>query len=147
MSVVTIAPTKGRAPRQSERPFEICFLEDALHHVAHSAAAVLLRNLGNDGFGRQDHRRYRGGVLERRAGHLGRVDDASLEHVGVLVVQGVIAVPGLALTNLLDDYRALHARVRGNLPERLLERLADDGDAGLLVTHKTEPAVEHLLGL
>ncbi len=34
---------------------------------------------------------------------LAGVDDAGLEHVGVLVVQGVVAVPCLALAHLLDD--------------------------------------------
>ena len=37
---------------------------------------VLLRLVRHDGLGGEEQRRDRGGVLQRRAGHLGRVDDA-----------------------------------------------------------------------
>ena len=42
----------------------------------HAAACVLLRHFGHHGFGGDQERRYRGGVLDRYTNHLGRVDDA-----------------------------------------------------------------------
>ena len=57
------------------------------------AAAVLLGDVGDERLGGQDHRRDRGGVLEGGAGHLGGVHDALLEHVAVLVAEGVVAWP------------------------------------------------------
>ena len=57
--------------------------------VRHAAAGRgrrrLLRLLGHQGIGRQDDRGHRGRVLQRRPGHLGRVDDARLDQVAVLL--------------------------------------------------------------
>src|SRR6187455_1183131 len=40
----------------------------------------LLRHLGDERLRRQEETRDRRGVLQRRAAHLGRIDDAGLEH-------------------------------------------------------------------
>src|SRR5690349_16003079 len=121
-----------------------------LHHVGRHAARhpgvlLLLGNLGDHRLGRQHHRCDRRRVLQRRAGDLGRVDDARLEHVRELVVQGVVALARLALADLLDDDRAFLARVRRDLLDGLLERLADDRDTGRLVVLEAESAVQLLL--
>ena len=52
--------------------------------AAAGAGLLLLRDVGDQRLRRQDHRGDGGGVLERGAGDLGRVDDALLEEVAVL---------------------------------------------------------------
>ena len=66
-----------------------------------------------------------GRILQRDAHDLGRIDDALLDHVAVLVVLGVVA-EGLAarLEHLADDDRALDAGVLGDLADRRLQRAA-----------------------
>ena len=51
----------------------------------------LLRLVGDDGLGGEEQRGDRRGVLQRRAGHLGRVDDAGGDQVDVLAGRGVEA--------------------------------------------------------
>ena len=64
---------------------------------------------------------------------LGRVDDAGLDQVLVLLGGGVEAERALAVLDLLDHDRAVDARVVGDLAQRLLDRAADDVDAVLPV--------------
>ena len=95
---------------------------------------LLLRLLGDHRFGRDQEARDRRCVLQGRADHLGRIDDAELEQVAVLVLLRVVAkaVVGL-LQNLADHDRTVDGGVLDNLPSRLLDRLADDLDAGALI--------------
>src|SRR6185369_14244340 len=76
----------------------------------------------------QDHRGDGGGVLERGARDLGRIDDALLEQVTVLPAQGVVPLAGLEALDVLDDHLAGSPGVVGDLSGRRLERLADDVD-------------------
>ena len=73
-------------------------------------------------------------VLQCDAHDLGRIDDALLDHVAVLVVLRIVAerLPA-RFQHLADDDRAFHAGVVGDLADRSLQRLPDDSDAGLLV--------------
>src|SRR3954447_23724830 len=109
-------------------------------HVAAVAMAtsrhrvLLLRNVRDERLGRQDHRRDRGRVLERRTGDLGRVDDALVEHVPVLALEGIEALALRQALDLLDDDLAGLAGVVRDLASRSLERLADDLDADLGIT-------------
>src|SRR5690606_1471020 len=76
-------------------------------HAAHAAPAahaagaagrrglLLLRALGDEGLGGPDEPGDRGGVLQRGAGVLGRVDEARLGQVLVLEGGGVEAVRAL----------------------------------------------------
>ena len=66
---------------------------ESIHIVipAMSAAAaalllVVLGGIGDQGVGGQKQRADAGGVLQGVAGDLGRVDDAGLDQVGVLVL-------------------------------------------------------------
>src|SRR5688572_25823333 len=67
-----------------------------LVHPAHAAATRRGRSrlvfllLDDQRFGREEKAGDRRGVLERRAGHLGRVDDTGLDQVLVLVGQRVV---------------------------------------------------------
>src|SRR5262245_61734188 len=67
------------------------------------AGLLLLRDVGHERLRREDHRGDGGGVLERRAGHFGGVDDALAEHVAVLAAEGVVALAGLEPGDLAHD--------------------------------------------
>src|SRR5437762_3513089 len=95
---------------------------------------LVFLDLADDRVGREQERGDRRGVLQRRALDLGRDEDAHLEHVAVLVGQGVVAeVVLLRLLDLLRDDGAVDAGVLGDLLERALDGAADDLDADLLV--------------
>ena len=93
-----------------------------LIHVIHAAVAVaaaallvLLRGFGDQGVAGQQQRRDAGRVLQGGAGDLGRVDDAGLDQVFVLVGRGVVAVVAFAFGDLLADDAAVLAGVVGDL--------------------------------
>src|SRR5207248_5019535 len=100
-------------------------------HVAHAAATarhrrrLLLRLVGDDRLGGEEQRGDRRGVLQRRPGDLGGVDDAFLEHVDVFAGRGVETVPDLETADPLDHDTALEAGVERDLLDRRLERDLD----------------------
>jgi len=111
-------------------------------HAAHAAAgghaagarAALLGQFGDHGFGGDQESRDGGRVLDRRANHLGRVDDALGDQVAVfagLRVEAVVVL--LLLEDLADDDGTVFACVDRDLAGRRGQRLAYDLDAGLLV--------------
>src|SRR5258705_10096541 len=111
-------------------------------HAVHAAARghagpgalVLLRHFGHHGFGGDQECRNRSRVLDRRANHLGRVDDALGDQVDIFASLRVEAVGILILLeDLADDHRAVLARIDRDLARGPGKRLADDFDAGLLV--------------
>src|SRR5947199_9924329 len=74
---------------------------------------LLLRDLGDQRLGRQQQARHARRVLQRRAGHLGRVDDAGLAPVDVLLRADVQAVTLVRLPvglDVLPDEAALYSR-------------------------------------
>src|SRR3954453_6716145 len=113
-------------------------------HAAHAAVAaghgrsVLLRLVGDDGLGGEEERRDGSGVLQRRAGDLGRVDDAGLDQVHVLAGGGVEAPAGVGVADLLRDDATLEAGVDRDLLQRRLERDAHDVGTGRLVALELE---------
>src|SRR5687767_749371 len=112
------------------------------HPAAHRVGSLVPLYLGDERLGRQHEAGDGRGVLERRARDLRRVDDARGDEVFVLVGRGVVAEVGVTLgAHLLDDDRALFARVLHYLAERLFERAADDGHAYLLVKVAAHRAV------
>src|SRR4051794_21578923 len=122
-----------------------------LHHAAHvghpaatAAAAVLLGRLGDDRLSGQDVLGDRRGVLERRAGHHRRVDDAGADQVDDLAGGRIEALALLGATDVVDDDRALEAGVLRDLTERLLERAEHDARTGLLVVDRDRVDVDGL---
>ena len=72
---------------------------------------LLLGDLGDQRFGRQQQRRDRRGVLQRAANDLRRIDDAGLDQILVDLGRGVEALVGVLLfLDLRDDDRAFLAR-------------------------------------
>src|SRR4051812_23485884 len=84
------------------------------------------RSVGDDRLGREEQRGDRRGVLQRGTRHLGRVDDAFLEHVDVLTRRGVETLADRQRANLLHDDPTLEAGVERDLLDRGLERDLDD---------------------
>src|SRR3954451_7467788 len=105
----------------------------AARHAGHAAAAILLRDLGDDRLGGQDVLADRGSVLQRRARDHRGVDDAGLDQVGDLAGGRVQALVGLGLADVVDDDRALETGVERDLTKRLLERTEHDLRARRLV--------------
>src|SRR5712691_8775974 len=121
-------------------------------HAAHATAAghrghlLLLLLLRHHALGGEEQSRNGGGVLQRRAGDLGRVDDAGRDQILELVGLGVVAVVQLGgLLHLSHDDRVLGTRVLHDDPDRFLERAADDLDAGLLVVIGAPDLLQGLL--
>src|SRR5262245_11216974 len=102
---------KGGPGRRPGPPSHISHLTSALLvHPTHATArrgrgsGFLLLLLDDEGFRREEERGDRRGVLERRAGHLRRVDDAREDEVLVRVGERVVAeVLVLRGADLLDD--------------------------------------------
>src|SRR5882724_3939846 len=124
-------------------------------HAAHAAAAgghtaaarVLLRQFGHQGFGGDQESRNRSCVLDRRANHLGRVDDALGDQVDVFAGLRVEAERILVLLqDLADDDGAVFTGVDRDLAGWRGQRLAHDLDAGLLVVVGGLDALELLGG-
>src|SRR5207302_6420874 len=129
----------GAGPRGEGPALAWCWevRELEVHPVAavptgHSRCAFLLRLLDDDRLGGEEERRDRRCVLQRRAGHLGGVDDAGLHEVLVLAGRGVEALALRELADLLDHDAALEAGVGGDLLQRRLKRAAHDDDARAL---------------
>src|SRR5438094_1933748 len=115
-------------------------------HPAHATAAghrghlLFLLLLHHHALGGEEQSRDGRGVLQRRAGDLGRVDHAGQDQILELAGLGVVAVVELGrLLHLPHDDRALGTRVLHDDPDRLLERAADDLHAGLLVVIGAPP--------
>src|SRR5438105_1076606 len=93
-----------------------------------------LGNLGDERLGREKQCGNARGVLQRGANDLGRVDNAGRNQVAVFVFVGVIAFAfALQLANAIDDDVAIHARVFGDVPQRVVKHVGDDFSAVLFV--------------
>ena len=108
-------------------------------------AGLLLRQLGDHGFRRDQETGDRSGILQRAAHDLGRVDHAFGDEVAVLECLGIVAKAVLAvLKDLTDDDRAVLAGILEDLPRRRLQSLAHDLNADLLVVVVRLQALERL---
>src|SRR4051794_35728216 len=108
---------------------------------------VLLGLVGHDGLGGEEQCGDRRGVLQRRAGDLGRVDDARGQQVDVLAGRGVEAVTRFEVAHLLHHDATLEAGVHGDLAQRGVERELDDLRAGCLVADQVQLLERGLAGL
>src|SRR3954451_12846199 len=112
---------------------------DSEVHAAHAAVAAtghgrsLLRLVGHDGLGGEEQRGDRCGVLQCRAGYLGRVGDAGGEDVAVLPGGRVESVADRETGDLLHDDATRETGVDRDLLERSRQSDLDDvGTRGLV---------------
>src|SRR5688572_5831056 len=100
-----------------------------------SAAAllVLLRRLCDEGVCSQQQGGDAGGILQRGTGDLGRVDDAGLHQILVLVGRGVVAFVAFGGGDLFGDDAAVLAGVLGDRLQRRAAGADDDVVADLFV--------------
>src|SRR5262247_939925 len=122
-------------------------------HAAHAAVAVaaagvllLLDQLGDADIGREEQPRHRRGVLQGEAHHLGRIHDAHLDEIAVLLGLGVEPEVALALDDLVEHDARLLTGVLHDRAERLFQRAMHDLDAGVLVVVGALQLVERLAG-
>src|SRR5882762_11516910 len=87
---------------------------------------ALLMDLTDGGLGGEQQRGDGRRVLLGRADDLGRVDDAGLDQVLVLLRESVESLVRLQLPDLADDHGALVTGVSRDLTDRLFERPLDD---------------------
>src|SRR5580692_3259914 len=115
-----------------------------LVHAAHAACAggstaasrcsLFFLDFSDEGFGREHEARDRGCVLKGKAGDLGWVDDAHLNHVAILAsvrVEAVVLV--LRVADLADYDSAFETGVERNLAGRLFEGALHDAEADSFV--------------
>src|SRR5260370_15069019 len=113
-------------------------------HAAHASAgparhrwALLLRQLGDHGLGRDEQARDRCRTLQCRAHHFGRVDDPLGDEIAVLTRLRVIAVGiGVLLQDLADHDRTVFAGIDGDRAYGPGNSLAHDLVCRLLLEKK-----------
>src|SRR3990172_7000551 len=111
-------------------PLEVHVPAAAMAVATGGTGPLLLGHVGHERLRREHHAADRSGVLKGGAGHLDGVHDALFEHVAVLALEGVEAMPDGQQLHGGDDDRALGTGVLGDLPDRGLHPPAlDDGHA------------------
>src|SRR5919108_3958804 len=107
-----------------------------------SGRGTPLRQLGDQCCSAQDHARHAGGVLERTARDLGRIDDARLDQVNVALREDIEApVRAFLAPHVLDHDTALETGVGDKLAQRLLHGSFQDLGTGVFVAD--EPQAIH----
>src|ERR1700757_3314826 len=120
----------------SLRPSNPCQL---VIHVAHATAwrerrYFLLWMLRDRRLGGDHHTRDRRCVLEGRSDDLGRIDNAACNEIAIFAGLRIIAVAiFLGFEQLADHHGTVPAGIVDDLAGRSLNRLANDGDTGLLI--------------
>src|SRR5471032_1934955 len=103
-------------------------------HATHAAAVAatgrrglfLLGQLGHDAFGREEQAADGSRVLQRGAGHLGRINDASLDEVDIFAGRNVVTFVTLAVLDFVDDDGAFATGIFNERAQGLLDRATDD---------------------
>ena len=111
-----------------------------------TAGAFLLRGFSDHGLGGDHQAGHGGGILQRRAGHLGGVQDAHSHQVAVLAGGGVVAVVAGALGHLVHDHGGLITGVGHDLAQGLFHGPAGDVDTHVLVVVGALEAFDGLQG-
>ncbi len=98
----------------------------SLHHIAlrsrHRHLRLLLRDISHKSLRGQHQGSYARRILERRAHHFHRVDDARLYHIHIGVSLCIVAHVGIGLTlELLHNHGTFLSRILSCLFYRLLD--------------------------
>ena len=90
---------------------------------------LLFRQVGDHGFRGQKQSGDAGGILQRRACDLGRIDDPGLDHIDIFSSFCIVA--GIAFEGfyLFDNDGPFFASIGGDLPDWLLDCPPDDFDS------------------
>src|SRR3989440_12887608 len=118
-----------------------------LHHTAHAAHAahtthagghttsgLLLRRIGNECIGRENHASNTGSILQSGARHLHRINNTCLEHIDILTAQSIEAIVMRASAYTSNRNGPITASINGDLPRGLLKSPAQDVETRRLVT-------------
>src|SRR6202162_2656876 len=140
----SVAP--GKSGSGFELTLEWCGL---VIHTAHATRTTrsrffFLGHLSHQCFCGKHESGDRSGVLQRRAGHLGRIDDASLYQVLVFAGSHVEPFIAPAILDFLNDQSAFLPSVVGELACRKLECASNDLRTNSLITFQLN-VIERLL--
>lgn len=98
----------------------------------HRRCFSFVRDFRDERFRCQHQSRDGSGILKRRAGYFGRIQDSGRDHVGVVLGFGVESEIGLfRVTNLVHDDRAFMSGVGSDQPKRFFKSASDDGYGNL----------------
>ena len=105
---------------------KLCLIYCRSIHSFHACACggcsrLGLLLVGDKRLCRQDHGRDRRGILECRAGHLGRIYDAGIDHLYIFLVERVKSYAGLGSLYLLEHDGSVITGIDGDLANRLLQ--------------------------
>ena len=141
----------GQRPGLFHSPRRERNLEVHPAHATHAAArhwavrVFFLGQLGDHRLGGDQQAGNRCSILQRRAHDLGGVDDTLGNEIAVFMRLRVVAEVVLGvLKDLADDHRAVFTGVGKDLARRGLQRLADNGDPGLLIVVVRLQSIERL---
>src|SRR5258708_20540307 len=106
-------------------------------HAAHTSSAFLLWRIGDECIGGEEHTGYTTSILQGRACHLHRINDTCFEHIHVLALEHIKAVPTAPCAYIADRNPSIAPTILSNLAQRLLKRASQDVHARLLVARCT----------
>src|ERR1700716_2965896 len=144
--------TSGPENRDTVFEFSLEWCSSVIHpaHAAHAARTsrtrfFFLRQLSHQCFCGEHQSGDRSGVLQRRADHLGRIDDTGHHQVLVFAGRHIEPFIAAALLDFLDDQSAFLAGVVSQLARRKLKCAANDLHTNGLIAFQFE-GIECLLG-
>ncbi len=112
----------------------LSYLVYVAHWGSRHCGSLLLRLVGDYCFGRQEKACDTGGVLQRRAGYPGRVDDAGLNKILVCFSLDVEAEIILPVSDLPEYDGAFESCVVDNPSQRLFERFLPQPSTSMIRT-------------
>src|SRR5260370_13146785 len=71
-------------------------------HAAHTSSAFLLWRIGDECIGGEEHTGYTTSILQVRTCHLHRINDTCFEHIHVLALDHIKAVPTGTCAHIVD---------------------------------------------
>src|SRR4051794_4811936 len=119
--------------RASKRTL-VAHVSHAATHLPVSVTGIFLRQLGYHRLSRYQKPRDGGCILQSAADDLRRIDDALGDEIPIgagLCIEAECVCR--IFEDLANDHRAVFTRVGEDLARRCLQRLADDGNSGLLI--------------
>src|SRR5258708_26414608 len=91
-------------------------------HAAHTSSAFLLWRIGDECIGGEEHTGYTTSILQRTACHLHRINDTCFEHIHILALDHIKAVPTGACAYIGHRNRPIAATILSNLEHGLRNR-------------------------
>src|SRR5712692_4091802 len=85
------------------------------HTTRHSSSAFLLWRIGDERIGGEEHTGYTASILQGRACHLHRINDTCFEHIHILALEHIKAVPTGTCAYIGDRNSPIATTILSNL--------------------------------